>query len=108
MKKKPKVCLVCNGTDRVQNHHIIPRCRKETNDDTIPLCGFHHRMMDPFIHSVNSPFYPLAEAERTCRILNEKVLEYKFQVVIGSYGWLRKGKLIPFKYKQYHVEGIPR
>jgi hypothetical protein len=105
-------CVVCGSTEKVEHHHVIPQIHQRgthvKNDDTIPLCSYHHQMMSPIIHSVLSPFYPIREAEKAVKTLNKKMkrhgINYSAKLVIGEFSEKREGKLIQLKNKQYCIE----
>lgn len=49
-KYKGKGCLICSNKETVQNHHfIMSDVRKEDEEDTIPLCFNHHKIIHKYL-----------------------------------------------------------
>jgi len=85
-----KFCCICGTTNDLHHHHIIPRSRGGTNDETnyLTLCGEHHG----WIHSMrpnswNSHLQLIKEGQERARkqgkqigrprISSEKVFQIK-------------------------------
>ena len=104
-------CKVCGSKENVENHHLTPKIRdpSKNNVDTIPLCRYHHRMMDPWAHPVDSEFYPFDHAKKVCRLLNKKFPKYLFSIN-PFWFWCKssKGKLYHLKTKQYSINARKR
>jgi hypothetical protein len=83
--------LGCNAL--VEDHHLIPKAWNKDSKQMIPLCRYCHRMTAPFVHSIQSTYYPVQEAHKVCKNINRHLEAERlpFRVKVKIMDW-RRGK----------------
>jgi hypothetical protein len=108
MSKPMDACCVCGSVDRVNRHHIFPKCWKEIpegyEEQKIPLCHECHHYMPPFVLQAGRTWQ---HALKICRKLNSIYPDLHFHLHHGKLRFGKTGKAYwnywvdvhPFKYK---------
>ena len=67
-------CIICKSKDKINAHHIIPRCNKTFRwdvDNGVSLCSKHHRFsMELSAHHNPFIFYKFLEQVRFNQLIN--------------------------------------